>query len=142
MSTLIRRDRGTLLDELIGWMGATPVEPRMRVEEYVEDGHRVVRADIPGVDPEDIRVSVEQGMLLLHAERRAEEHDEHRSEIRYGSFDRIVSLPRGTKPDDITATYADGVLTVTMPSVAEVEATVIPVTPAVTPPEAMEAKAS
>jgi len=129
VSTLMRRDRSSLLDELIGWMGSSSMEPRIRVEEYVEEGHRVVRADIPGVDPDkDIRVSVEQGLLRLHAERRAEEHDEHRSEIRYGSFERVIGLPPGTKPDEVSATYANGVLTVTMPTGGGAASTLIPVT--------------
>jgi HSP20 family molecular chaperone IbpA len=128
MSTLLLRDRSSLLDELFGWMGATPVDPPIRVEEYVEDGRRTVRADVPGVDPEDIHLTLEREQLRLRAERRFEEHDEHRSEIRYGSFERVMGVPRGTKAEDVTATYADGVLTVTMPVDTEVVSTRIPVT--------------
>jgi hypothetical protein len=56
------------------------------------------------------------GRLRLHGERRAEEHDRYRTEIRYGSFDRVLTLPAGTKPEDVTAEHADGVLTVSMPA--------------------------
>ena len=94
-------------------------EPEVRVEEWVEDGRRVIRADIPGVDPEkDIELTVDGNVLHLRGERREEEHSERRSEIRYGSFERLITLPRGTSPDDVSATYADGVLTVSMPAAA------------------------
>jgi HSP20 family protein len=128
-SMLVRNGSGTMLDELVTWMGLAPLEPHVRVEEYDEDGRHVVRADIPGVDPDkDIEVKVEHGLLFVRGERRAEEHDGHRSEIRYGSFERVVGLPTGTSPADITAEYADGVLTVTMPTGGPDEATTVPVT--------------
>ena len=136
MSTLLLRDRSSLLDELVGWMGTTRMEPQIRVEEYVEDGQLIVRADIPGVDPvKDIHLTVQQGLLRLSAERRFEERDQHRSEIRYGSFERVISLPAGTRPEDVTATYAHGVLTVTMPTGRDTESTRIPVTQPASQPE-------
>ena len=71
---------------------------------------------------------MEGDVLRLRGERRTEEHDRHRTEIRYGSFERLVSLPPGTTPQDVTATYADGVLTVSMPMGAPATPAKIPVT--------------
>lgn len=127
-STLVRHDR-TLLDELVTRMGLAPVEPQLRLEEYDEDGRHVVRADVPGVDPQkDLQVTVEHGLLRVRGERRSEEHDARRSEIRYGIFERVIGLPAGTRADDITAEYAQGVLTVSMPAAGPEPTTTIPIT--------------
>jgi HSP20 family protein len=129
MTALAHRDVPTLFNELLSWMGNTSAEPDIRIEEYVEDGRRIIRADLPGVDPaKDIRLEIDGAALPLRGERRTEKHEEHRSEIRYGTFDRVVGLPPGTRPDDVTAEYADGVLTVTMPTQGTQSTHVVPVT--------------
>ncbi len=129
MTALAHRDVPTFFNELLSWMGNTSTEPDIRIEEYVEGERRVIRADLPGVDPaKDIRLEVDGSTLHLRGERRTEKHDEHRSEIRYGTFDRVVGLPPGTRPDDVTAEYADGVLTVTMPTMGTQSSHVVPVT--------------
>lgn len=92
----------------------------MRIEERREDDHLTVRVEIPGVDPEkDLDVSIVDGTLCIHAERRREsrDEDEHRirSEFSYGSFTRRVPLPRGATDDDVKAQYRDGILEVTVP---------------------------
>jgi len=92
----------------------------IRVEESVEGNTLVVRADVPGVDPDkDISVSIVDGSLEIKAERRekSEQKDKnsYRSEFRYGSFVRRVALPEGVKQDDITASYKNGVLEVRTP---------------------------
>jgi HSP20 family protein len=85
-------------------------------ESFTKDGKYVVRADLPGVDPEtDIEVKVDGDVLTIHGERREEEHDNGHSEVRYGSFTRSVRLPRGCTTDDISARYDAGVLEVTVP---------------------------
>ena len=129
MSALAHRDGTSLLNELMSWMGAATTEPEIKIEEFVEGERHVIRADLPGVDPtKDIQLSVHGNLLRLRGERRAEEHDQHRSEIRYGSFERLITLPRGTRPEDVTAEYVDGVLTVSMPMTGAEEPTSIPVT--------------
>jgi HSP20 family protein len=86
----------------------------------------VVRAELPGVDPEkDVEISVQDNVLRIRGERRMEEHTEgdgtYRLESRYGSFERTVLLPRGVKESDITATYEDGILEVVVPKAAQVD---------------------
>lgn len=86
------------------------------VESYVEDGTYVVRADLPGVDPEkDIEVKVDGDILTIHGERREEKHDAGHSEVRYGSFTRSVRLPSGASTSDVSARYDAGVLVVSVP---------------------------
>ncbi|WP_170286220.1 Hsp20/alpha crystallin family protein [Nocardioides rubriscoriae] len=120
MSTLIHRDDVSFLNDLVGWFSDVRVRPTVRVEEFLEDGQHVVRADLPGIDPEtDVEVVVDNGLLRIHGQRREEKHEEHRSEIAYGSFDRVLRLPEGVSGDEVTADYTDGVLTVSLPAPAE-----------------------
>ena len=107
----------------------------LRVEEFVDDKTLVVRAELPGIDPDkDVDISVVDGELQIRAEREAKsEHkdkDSYRSEFQYGSFLRTVKLPPGATEADVTATYADGVLEIRVP-IAEAVApapTKIPIT--------------
>jgi len=100
----------------------------MRVEEIHEDDTLVIRAELPGVDPEkDIDISVSGG--VLHMEGRREESKEHkderayRSEFRYGIFSRDLALPKGVEGKQVKASYRDGILEVRIPwPVAKVEA--------------------
>lgn len=92
----------------------------IRVEEETRGDSRIVRAEIPGVDPEkDISVTVEGDDLVIEARREerseARDADGYRSEFRYGAFTRHVRLPRGTSPEVVSATYRDGVLEVRLP---------------------------
>jgi HSP20 family protein len=115
-STLTHREPVSLLEELRSWVGAATTQPDIRVEEYLDGDRKVVRADLPGVDPtEDIRLEVEGHLLRLSAQRRQEKHEKARTEIRYGAFQRILTLPPGTAAEDVVATYKDGVLTVSFP---------------------------
>lgn len=85
----------------------------IRVEESVKDGRYVLRAELPGVDPaRDIEISVRAGELVIKAERTEEIQEDKRSEFRYGSFQRTVTLPLGAQEDDVNANYSNGILTV------------------------------
>jgi len=100
--------------------GMRPFEDRIRVEEEMVDGALVVRAELPGIDPDkDVEISVDDDVLTMHAERRMEEKTEtdggFRTEFRYGSFHRTLPLPRGCSAKDVSATYRDGILEVKVP---------------------------
>jgi len=100
----------------------------LRVEECRRNGDLVVRAEIPGVDPdEDIAVSLEDGVLTIHGERRhrseTHAHEGFRTEFRYGAFTRSIALPAAVDPSSIRAAYHDGILEVTVPLPAEGGAT-------------------
>jgi HSP20 family protein len=88
-----------------------------RVEEVARDNRYVIRAELPGLDPErDIEVTVEGMTLTIHAERRQEDDGPYRSEFRYGSLTRLVSLPVKVDAEDVTARYEKGVLEVNVPA--------------------------
>ena len=87
-----------------------------RVEEMARDNRYVIRAELPGLDPEkDIEVTVEDRALTIHAERRQEDSGSYRSEFRYGSLTRLVRLPARADAKDVTARYDRGVLEVSVP---------------------------
>lgn len=93
----------------------------MRLEEYLEDDTCVIRAELPGIDPDkDVQISVADGILHLRAEReeRTEEKqpDGYRSEFHYGRLARSIRLPEGATESDVTATYKDGILEVRVPA--------------------------
>ncbi|TKX75667.1 Hsp20/alpha crystallin family protein [Halorubrum sp. GN11_10-6_MGM] len=87
------------------------------VTEY--DDEFVVMADLPGFDRDGIDVRVDDGRLAIAAERDAEREDTDRRYIRrerrHESVTRTVDLPATVRPEDATATYRNGVLTVTIP---------------------------
>ena len=92
----------------------------MRVEQFQSEGDVVVRAELPGVDPEDdIDVSVIGDRLTISARRQKKEESEtdegFRSEFHYGSFRRTMGLPPGVDADDVKANYDDGILEVRVP---------------------------
>jgi HSP20 family protein len=98
----------------------------MRVEEFVEGSTCVIRAELPGIDPEkDVEISVSDGIMHLQAVRRERSEDErpdgYRSEFRYGSLERRFRLPQGTTEKDIKATYHDGILEVRVPAPKQVK---------------------
>ena len=95
----------------------------IRIEETSEDGEIVVRAELPGIDPDkDVRVTLEDDVLTIHAERRDQRTEEsegtRRSEFHYGTLTRRLHVPRGIDPDAIAATYRDGILEVRVPAPA------------------------
>jgi HSP20 family protein len=113
-------------------------EEMIRVEEFSQDGALVVRAELPGIDPDkDVRLSVHNGRLAIEAERH-EEGEVTRDgfmlrELRYGKFSRTLPLPAGVTAASITATYKDGLLEVRIPAAAATPAappTRIPITTA------------
>ena len=97
--------------------------PSIRTEDYVENGRFVVRAEVPGINPDnEAEVTVAKGILTIHAERH-EEHDTARhSEFRYGSFTRHVALPATADESDITASYDKGIIEISVGLKATAEA--------------------
>src|SRR5215469_5822129 len=121
MSTLARRDyRGPFADMIdfleAPWTLLRPVSGHpVRVEDFVRDGRYVIRAELPGIDPEkDLEVQVAGGVLTINAERREEFTVARRSEFHYGSFSRSVALPAGADERHIEAIYGRGILEVTV----------------------------
>lgn len=126
MAKIARKETPTRFPDLLEWLD-TPWSSLLpfgagqtfRVEDYAQDGNYVIRAELPGLDPgRDIEIRAEAGTLMIHAERREEERRPHRSEFRYGSFTRSVTLPRQADTEHISASYDQGILEVTVPVIA------------------------
>lgn len=127
MAAITRRSSSPMA-EMLDWLESNAplnlhgvgLAPYVRVEDFMEEGAYVLRAEIPGIDPDkDIEVSVENDLLTIRGERREETKDKNRREFHYGSFRRTVSLPKGADADKITASYNDGVLEVRVPTTTE-----------------------
>jgi HSP20 family protein len=96
--------------ETRGWAPAVDVH---------ETAHELVlTADLPGVDPKDVEIRVENGTLFVKGERKFEKTNDKgylQVERVYGTFTRTFSLPPSINPENVTANYKNGVLTVTLP---------------------------
>ncbi|HEY7479963.1 MAG TPA: Hsp20/alpha crystallin family protein [Gemmatimonadales bacterium] len=95
-----------------------------------KDSVRIV-AELPGVKPEDVKLSLENNVLIIRGEKKqeAEERTErvHRYERSYGSFERAFVLPSTVDGDKVSAEYGDGVLRVTVPKAEKARPREIPV---------------
>ena len=93
-----------------------------QVESFERDGKLVVRADLPGLNKDDINVEITDDAIKIRGERRQEEEENekgyYRSERSYGSFYREIPLPSGANSEDAGATFRNGVLEVTIPAPA------------------------
>jgi len=91
-----------------------------QVEAFRRDGKVVVRADLPGLKKDDVKVEVDDGVLTISGERRDERQEErddyYRSERTYGQFYRAIPLPDGIDDGQVDASFNDGVLEVSFPA--------------------------
>jgi len=91
--------------------------PRVDVSE--NDRQVTVKAEVPGLDENDLQVSISKGVLIIYGEKRAEREEKdsryHRIERAYGSFRRAIEMPCEVDEDNITATFNKGVLKVVLP---------------------------
>jgi HSP20 family protein len=121
MSNLLHRDPRTIFPDLVDWFEEPFLTLRpylaqpIRVEEYVEGDRYMIRAELAGLDPEkDVEVTVGSGYLTIRAERSDKTEGKHRSEFRYGSFSRTIGLPANADEDAVSASYRDGILTISV----------------------------
>ncbi len=100
------------------------------VESFVRDGNLIVRADIPGLDPKDIELSVLGNVLTIKGERKdkkeIKKENYFRREISYGAFERRMTLPEGVETDKVKASFKNGVVEISMPMAREAVAKKIP----------------
>ena len=98
-----------------------------------DNGNLVVRAEVPGIKPEEIDIKVDAGMLTIsgkHEEATEEKDKEYvRRERRYGAFSRTMALPEGVDPKKIKATTTDGVLEIKVPLPKEAPSEPVTITP-------------
>lgn len=119
----IRNDLDDLFGRFFGDWGWGPGtsggrggwNPRLDIAESADDV--TIRAELPGVDPENIEIDVKDDRLTIRGEKQYEHEDKQRDyqcvECEVGSFFRSVELPSGVDPESVDAAYRDGVLTIT-----------------------------
>jgi len=109
---------GRAVAEAAGWFP--------EVDVYEKDNRLITKIDLPGIKKEDVKVEVTDGNLAISGERKSETEEKkenfYRCEREFGSFYRVVPLPDGAKIEDVKATFADGVLEVSVPLAVKAEA--------------------
>lgn len=109
-------------------MGARTTAWSPEIDVFEKDNRLVTKIDLPGMRKEDVKVEVTDGHLAISGERKSEAEERkdnfYRCEREYGSFYRAVPLPDGVKLEDVKASFADGVLEVSVPLPVKAEATV------------------
>jgi HSP20 family protein len=128
------RELEDIQNRLSSLFGRTPLrglgEEAMTVSEWTplvdiaeDDKEYLIKAELPEVKKEDVKVTVENGVLTITGERKFEKEEKnkkyHRVERAYGSFMRSFTLPQGAAGDKINAQFKDGVLKVHLPKSAE-----------------------
>ncbi len=103
----------------------------MPLDIYEEGNHILVKASIPGLKPEDIKVEVRGDVLRIHGEAKKEEEKKDRNyhlrEHRYTRFERSVVLPSEVQTDKAEAVFENGLLTLTLPKTEIAKAKAIPI---------------
>lgn len=129
-----RRDFDELFDRFLGRGKRGAKEPAIlepAIESYIEDDKLVVRADLPGIDPKNVEITVTGDTLTIKGSREDKREEKERNfvfkEVGYGSFERSIKLPDGIKAEDIKASYKDGVLELTAPAPKELSARKVPI---------------
>lgn len=120
----LRREMDNLLDaSRKGIASSAGVFPALNLSE--DENNLYVRAELPGVVPEEIEITTKENNLIIKGERKIAAEGEkvsyHRREREAGSFRRIISLPTRVDAEKVTAVCKNGVLTVTLPRAAEVK---------------------
>ncbi|WP_258803693.1 Hsp20/alpha crystallin family protein [Pseudarthrobacter sp. NS4] len=119
MNNILRRT-GTDITEPLRRLFEGDLDTWLRTEEYKENGTLVIKAEVPGIDPEkdvDITMTGDQLRITVRHEEKSEHtgKEGYRSEFRYGTFSRAVTLPGAADQSDVKATYIDGILEVRVP---------------------------
>ena len=109
---------GTGMPSLLGRMTAWP-----SVEAVDTDKEVRISAELPGMDEKDVEVLIDEDVLTIRGEKKAETEDKDRrfSERYYGRFERVIPLPFAVEEDKVEASFNNGVLTVTLPKSARVQ---------------------
>jgi HSP20 family protein len=98
---------------------AVPTVWQPAIEAYETDHDVVVRAELPGVDPNQVEITITEDSLTIKGEAKSELEDKRRNyyrrELRYGSFLRSIALPSGVQSDQAKATFKNGILEIRVP---------------------------
>jgi HSP20 family protein len=121
------------IDRMFGEMATGGERWKLALDVVERDDAYVVRADVPGLKPEEVKIDVEDNLLTIsgeHEESEEEKSDNYvRRERRYGSFSRSLNLPKGVTADQIEATSKDGVVEISIPKPKQEEPKAVSITP-------------
>lgn len=144
----LQSDVNRLFDSFFGRREGAPIGSQRWVPamDLVEtDDSLVLKADLPGLDRDDIEIEVKDGVLTIAGERKSEQESKregyHRVERSFGRFSRSLGLPRGVDPSAVQASFDRGVLEVTLPKPEESKPTRIEIGGGAGKPQAIEAEA-
>ena len=89
------------------------------IDSFIKDGKLTIKAEVPGVEPKDLDVSITDRDLVIRGERKTDRDEKDKEyayrEISYGSFERRFRLPDGAKTDDLKAKFVNGILEIEVP---------------------------
>jgi HSP20 family protein len=123
MDRLIENSFGDELGEETTW--------GLPLDVVEEEDFYLVRASVPGIKPDELEITYDKGSLTINGEIKDDSEPDkgkyHLRERRWGLFSRTISLPSSVKPDDIRASYNEGVLTLRLPKTEDVKPRRIPI---------------
>ena len=113
-----RREMDRLFDKFFEMMPFSEQEFVPSVDISETDNEIIVQAEIPGIDPKDLDISLNGRLLTIKGEKKSEHEEKkenyHKIERKYGAFSRTLELPADVDPDKVEAKYKDGVLKITL----------------------------
>jgi HSP20 family protein len=125
----LRRQMDQMFDEIAGSDRQSSKTWQPAIELQDTEDNLILRAEIPGVEGKDLDVRVTREAIAIGGEHRFEKKTDEkgffRSEFRYGSFQRVIPLPVPIQNDQVKADFNNGILTLTLPKVAEAKRTVV-----------------
>jgi len=121
----LRESMDKLFDDFLTTRGpgqraeTAPMVWQPAIEAYETDHDVVIRAELPGINPNNVEISVTGETLTIKGSSRAEQEEKHRNyhrrELRYGAFARSLTLPSGVQGDQAKASFRNGILVIRVP---------------------------
>ncbi len=126
----IRRQMDQVFDELVRGNSYNDTwKPAIELQDTQDN--LILRAEVPGIEAKDLDIQVTREAVAITGKHRYENKNEERgffrSELRYGKFQRVISLPVPVQNDQVKAEFKNGILTLTLPKVTEARRTVVKV---------------
>ncbi|MBI2411762.1 MAG: Hsp20/alpha crystallin family protein [Deltaproteobacteria bacterium] len=127
----IQRDMDDLFRRVFGGLAPTSLLRREAfrgewypaIDCYMKNNQFIVHADLPGVNPKDVDISLTGNVLTIRGERKSEVEEKKEGylfhETSFGTFERVLTIPEGVDVSKVKATYRNGVLELSMPAKAE-----------------------
>jgi HSP20 family protein len=116
-----RRQMDRLFDEMTGDRALTPQWGQLPIELNDAGNNLELKAQVPGINPDDLDVTVNRDSVTISGEYRYEDNGQNSygSEFQYGKFSRSIGLPVGIQQDNVQADYTNGILTLHLPKIEQ-----------------------